>query len=58
VANLLGLRHKPITEFFALLKMTVALGFKSPAAMPSNADESGVFGEDCLRVENPSSAAA
>ena len=30
--------------------MTVALGFdfKSPAAMSSNADESGVFGEDCL----------
>ena len=34
----------------------VALGLQSPAAMPSNADESGVFGEDCL--SEASSAAA
>jgi hypothetical protein len=30
----------------------------NPLAAPSSTVKLGVFGEDCLRVENPSSAAA
>jgi len=39
-----------------MLKFTGGFDLQSPDAVPSNADESGVFGEDCL--SEASSAAA